>query len=878
MSCIARLRVVSGRIARSVPLVVAAALGSPVAAAVIFVDVDAPGPIHNGTSWTSAFRNLGPALAAAGSGDQVWVAAGTYRPTTTTDRTISFVLKNNVKVFGGFAGGETSLAQRDVDANVAVLSGDIGASPNDSDNSFHVVLAPAGLTTSAVLDGFLIRDGRANGSAAAGHADGAGLRLLSSPLIRNCTIANNVATDRGGGAFSLGAPAFIDCLICCNFASAGAGLAAETAGQFGPTLIGCEVSSNMASGVGGGGLSFVSGGNVALTNCNIRGNFVANGSDLIGQGGGVRCANTVMTMTNCTVTNNGAQQGGGIMTSTVTFMIVRNGILYHNEDLGGSVEDAQIHAPHAPSVIVDRCCIEGLTGTFGGQGNIGADPQLVLGNRLRAGSPCIDAGSVPSLPADTFDLDGDLDVAEPIPFDGAGQTRRVDDVVTADTGPGGAPVVDMGAFEFARPHTFFLVDADATGANNGLSWADAFTSVQAALVALGTSTDGEIWVAEGTYVPTTGSDRTISFALRAGTRLYGGFAGDESARRFRDPVAHPTILTGDIGAPGVTTDNSFHVVTASGVNIDAGSILDGFVITKGNSSLVGGTGGGLLIGDQAAPVIRNCRIMKNNAFTSAGGAHVTGGAAPQFVNCTVAANTARGGAGIDINGASGTVTNCTIVANGSALTGAGGLRVTAGTGTVSNSVLYGNSSAGQFGLAGQISVSNATVTVTNCDVEGWDGSLPGANSFDEDPGFVDQNGADDLMGTLDDDLRPASCSYLIDRGNSGLLPFDLDDVNEDAKTVNQRLPIDQQGGPRAINDPTIGGGGSLPVDIGAFEYPGDPAHSPDLNGDGDVGPADLAALLGAWGTEGCVAADLNGDREVGPADLAVLLGAWGTAG
>jgi hypothetical protein len=47
----------------------------------------------------------------------------------------------------------------------------------------------------------------------------------------------------------------------------------------------------------------------------------------------------------------------------------------------------------------------------------------------------------------------------------------------------------------------------------------------------------------------------------------------------------------------------------------------------------------------------------------------------------------------------------------------------------------------------------------------------------------------------------------------------------------------------------------------------------DLDGDGSVGPADLAILLGQWGGTG--SGDLSGNGTVGPEDLALLLGAWG---
>ena len=102
------------------------------------------------------------------------------------------------------------------------------------------------------------------------------------------------------------------------------------------------------------------------------------------------------------------------------------------------------------------------------------------------------------------------------------------------------------------------VDADAAGANDGSSWAKAYGDLQNALAAA-TSGD-EVWVAEGAYKPTSGTDRTISFQLVEGVALYGGFAGTEGARDQRDWAAHKTILSGDIGNPGDSSDNSYHVV------------------------------------------------------------------------------------------------------------------------------------------------------------------------------------------------------------------------------------------------------------------------------------------------------------------------------
>ena len=119
------------------------------------------------------------------------------------------------------------------------------------------------------------------------------------------------------------------------------------------------------------------------------------------------------------------------------------------------------------------------------------------------------------------------------------------------------------------------VDAAAGGAGNGSSWADAFNDLQAALGAA--ESGDEIWVAAGTYRPTATADRSVSFALKEGVGIYGGFSGVETQRDERAPAAHLTMLAGDIGAAGVGTDNSFHVVRVD-APVGPMGILDGFTI------------------------------------------------------------------------------------------------------------------------------------------------------------------------------------------------------------------------------------------------------------------------------------------------------------
>jgi hypothetical protein len=96
----------------------------------------------------------------------------------------------------------------------------------------------------------------------------------------------------------------------------------------------------------------------------------------------------------------------------------------------------------------------------------------------------------------------------------------------------------------ARPAAVVYVDEDATGANDGSSWADAFTDLAAAMDYADVIGD-ELWVAEGTYKPSV-SARSEYFSLNAGVAVYGGFNGTETQLSQRDWRTYETILSGDL--------------------------------------------------------------------------------------------------------------------------------------------------------------------------------------------------------------------------------------------------------------------------------------------------------------------------------------------
>src|SRR5262245_59640535 len=189
-------------------------------AGILFVDADLATGANDGSSWADAFQGsagLQAALAVTAAGDQVFVAQGTYKPTETLTRTISFGLINGVEIYGSFLGTESSPAERPPFGTApSVLSGDLAGDDGSSqfgDNSFHLVTT-GGTNATAVLDGFVLSSGAATGGA--GNQDlGGGILCVGgvSPTIRNCRFIGNRASFGGAAGYinNGAAPSFTDC-------------------------------------------------------------------------------------------------------------------------------------------------------------------------------------------------------------------------------------------------------------------------------------------------------------------------------------------------------------------------------------------------------------------------------------------------------------------------------------------------------------------------------------------------------------------------------------------------------------------------------------------------------------------------------------------
>lgn len=155
----------------------------------------------DGGSWSQAKRSLATALSLAGPTTEIWVAKGTYLPNDgqpwNNDRSQAFRLRDGVRVYGGFAGNETSRIQRNIAANETILSGDIGIPGSVSDNCYHVFYHPSGLVLGpdTQMDGFAIVNGNANGTSFPDDSGAAFFQDGSQIQLRNCNIHDNSTGD-----------------------------------------------------------------------------------------------------------------------------------------------------------------------------------------------------------------------------------------------------------------------------------------------------------------------------------------------------------------------------------------------------------------------------------------------------------------------------------------------------------------------------------------------------------------------------------------------------------------------------------------------------------------------------------------------------------
>ena len=611
---------------------------------------------NDGLSWATALKTvqaaLGKTQSNSATGNQIWVAAGTYYPdegngATDNNRFVSFTMQNNVAIYGGFPNtGNPSFGQRNWTAQPTILSGEIQQDGTTDNNSHHVIFNNKnGLNHSAILDGFTVVGGNANTSNS-GNISGGGIRNEeSSPFFSNCIIEGNAAV-LGGAMYNLSStPQLKNCIIRQNSGGLAGGGIFNSISH--PTLINCALVGNLTN-YRGGGISNNNSSSSQLINCTLEG-------------------------------NEAAFNGGGIFNESGSALTLTNSLIWHNKDDSGIGSAAANLVNDNGTLTINYSLVQGHTLT--GTGNLaGTTNPLFVQESVFNGNGTINLGDVHLQSTSPVINKGDNAAVINITTDLEGNNRQI----------GG--VVDLGVYEkvlSCPTNNIIYVNKDNAGTYDGTSWATAIPDLQTAINLANTCTNTpQIWVAAGTYLPTAdnpaSSDnlaRDVTFYINKDIAIYGGFIGTETTLEMRNPINNITTLSGDIGVTDDSLDNAFHVLyidgtTANGAITNA-CIIDGLTIEKGNAiNGVSNRNGGAIYnnggdaGNSSSPTISHCIFSKNGAHD--GGAIYNNGrsglSSPSINNCTFSGNTAgNDGGAIYNNGESGnsspTISNCSFPGN-----------------------------------------------------------------------------------------------------------------------------------------------------------------------------------------------------------------------
>ncbi|MBU1368843.1 MAG: right-handed parallel beta-helix repeat-containing protein, partial [Bacteroidetes bacterium] len=839
---------------------------------ILFVNDDAPGN-NSGISWKHAYTSFQTALETASSGQQIWVAKGLYKPSKETDgntdspNAFTFRMIEGVEIYGGFAGTETETSVRTNyglgETNETILSGDLNGDDevtgsgstllfeNNSDNTYNVFNHNSyTLTNSAVLDGFTIKGGYQTAYDGAGMVNG----FNSDPTIRNCVFTENLARS-GAAIYNNGNTSVFDnCSFIKNKALSGSGGAISNNAS--PNTISNSIFIGNYAFSNGGGISLYN-ANSTIKNCLFYNNYGRS------KGGAISHWDSSSEIVNVTITENSSTAGGGIyLQGDEDAPNLKNAIVWNNSANSGD----QIYN-FAPLVFtITNCDIEGSNGSGGswdttigvdGGNNIDFEPYFVGTTEnpdhpyaIFGNSPCVDAGDN-TANAETYDIRG------------SGFDRKLDGT------DGSAGTIDMGAYEYKygtdpESPSLLYVDVDASaGKNTGLSWTDAFTSLQDALDIA--ASGGEIWVAAGTYHPsqeTDGSTDTpaeFAFQLIEGVEIYGGFAGTESNVSERTDYGlsgtNETILSGDLNEDDLvtgsgsslsfsnTSDNTYQVFKhPNNYTLTSSAVLDGFTIKGAHNTTL--YGGGILNSFGAEPAIRNCVFTEN--FAKYGGGMASSISSPNVLNCTFTRNKASFDGGalyVQSSASSGVVSGLTIYGNYAG--NGGGIFSSTSSEQYFNCLIYDNASlydgAGVYISNGSPAFVNLTITMNEAGRNGGgiftvlSVQTPElANSIvwgnDASTGDDIHHHNDKLLGISYSTIKNSggsdswSSNYGIDGGNNiDENPVFYDDINDDFRIISNS-PCTDVGDNSANNQSNdVRGVGydrilNSTIDMGAYEY------------------------------------------------------------
>jgi len=399
----------------------------------VYVDKNVSGGTGTGAGWDDAAKELATALYAAGKANEaspgtvkeIWVAAGTYKPmfkpaTSSgglTDRDNAFMMQNDVKVYGGFAGGETSITDRDFMANETILSGDVGVSGDKTDNTYHVIVN-VGVDNTALLDGFTITGGNANGSSyiwgpgnkqIQRHSGGGIYNESSSPQFANLKITGNDANLFGGGIYTNDASSDIaisKSTISSNNVSSGSGGGVYNASNK-MTLSEVDILNNTATlatyTYGQGGGIYNSNATVTFTKGSVSGNTATftgvetNYTATLGVGGGIYNIQSTVTLTNVLISDNSSSGNGGGIYSRISSTVNMANCLVTGNTSGTGGKNGQGAGIYNSDVInLVNVTIAGNESKMNSYSGMYTSPQI-SGSAASSMSNCIIWGNIPEL-------------------------------------------------------------------------------------------------------------------------------------------------------------------------------------------------------------------------------------------------------------------------------------------------------------------------------------------------------------------------------------------------------------------------------------------------------------------------------------------------
>jgi hypothetical protein len=735
----------------------------------IFVKEGAPN-LGYGYSWETARSTLQQALLWADSLTSIWVAEGTYFP----DSAQSFILKKGVKIYGGFAGTETSLSQRNPAARITILKGNGNRVIYNNNNR---------VDTSTVLDGLTISGGTASLGAGIYNSN-------ASPSIINCKFLRNIAVDSGGAIYNTNksAPFISKCIFQENKSSMGAGICNYDSCS--PTIVNCQFIENtrtQLASTGGGAIANINNSPI-ITGCSFTDNL---GFAIASAMHNVNCAATI---SNCSFTSDGAQPcitneaspvsiiksnfygnygisinnfNSDITVNSCTFKGNRAaGIVNNNSSpaiinclFSGNFNTAAGNSPcisnTSSSPVITNCTFAGNNCNNNSQGVIisagssvtvnnciiwGNDraivnqsfasttvrASIVQGGYSGFGNKSTDPLFLSSPGFNAAPTTGGNYVLRPnSPAYNAGNNAAIPAGVVTDLE--GKPriinnIVDMGAYEYRvtpAAGNILYVDQHAGSSNHeGDSWTNAITDLSYAMHYAWANKSNwtaanplKIFVANATYLPVIRPDDPT------------GFSDPADRNNAFLMVPHVQLYGGFNPASGIDSLDDTRIFGSGGTilsgNIGAADSADNsyhVIVSSGDvgTALLDGftiTAGNNNLSDTGTVIVDGYAITR-----SWGGGLICNTSSPAIANCTFLRNNSVSGGGLFTLASSPAINNCTFTDNGSHFGGA----VFAHTGSapiITGSNFTGNR-AYSYGGAVYNNSSQNIANYTNCNFSG----------------------------------------------------------------------------------------------------------------------------------------------------------------